>query len=413
MRVPIAALFLALLVPPAPGLPRPSSAQVPPAEPSEPAELFGESIAITEVEIPVQVLHRGEPVRGLTAEDFQVFDAGEPAEVVGFRVVDLGSGEAERADAGGGEEAERYVLYLFDFLLSSPRKVERALFRARDRIVGQLRPGDRVGVGYLSPAGGRVILASSSDPADVGTALDVVEAMTDGRDPDVVRGLRRLSVAQGLPPGGDPDLVRALADARREIEAGLGASRRRGRAGTGEPHPVLGEVFTAETSDGIKAQAEQVARVATSLRDVPGPRHLLLLTEGFRPDALLDPVVLRDLRGLFGSLRRSGWTLHAFDIGGIPDPFDPDGTNADALFYLANETGGQLLANYNRLPDATETLLKKISVTYVLTIRPPADAPPDGRLRRIDVRLKDDLPGSRLHHRTAYSASPTTPSPKR
>jgi VWFA-related protein len=452
----LAALAPGLLVQPVVAQPGSSN------RPSEPAELFGETIAITEVEIPVQVLHRGEPLRGLTAEDFQVFDAGEPAEVVAFRTIDLTvdtlaiEQRAVPTPAAVGTGGGRHILFLFDFLFSSGHQIERALHRGRERLVGSLHPEDRIAVGYLSSHGARILLGFSDDREEIGTAIDLIDAMADGRGADAHRAFLRLAAAQYLAPATAAELdadartlsARAPAPTRVSALGGrFGASAAvamlggvdvspgdgwgGGQGGAGVPafdgadprqDPVhdriveanpfaLGAgVAAAEEASRVRAQTDQIAEVATLLRDVPGPKHVLLLSRGFSSSIFQEtasperPLVLRYLRRMHESLRRADWTLHTYDLAGIKDPFNPTPGNADTLFYMANETGGQLFANYNRLPDATERLLVKTSVTYVLTIRPPDDLPANSRLRRLEVRLRDKPWLARVHHRTGYYA---------
>jgi VWFA-related protein len=469
MRSPIAALPPALLVLTAltaPGLLlHPARAQAP-ETPSEtrPAERFGEAIAITEVEVPVQVLHRGEPVRGLTADDFVVLDEGEPAEVIAFRAIDLEIGSAGAGDrlsgaarangpAAVGPGDGRHILFLFDFLFSSGHQIEKALFRSRSRITDGMHPADRIAVGYLSGGGARIVLGFSGDAQEIRSAFDLIEAMSDGRGQDAARLFRRLAEAQRLTPAGADELERdarpvaastplAGALGRRfgpsatvamlgGVQVSSGDGWGLGLGGAGVPsfdgadsqdsvHDRLVEtnpfalgagVATAETSSRARAQTDQIAEVATLLRDVPGQKHLLLLSHGFSSELIYGtgvperPLILRYLREMHEAVRRAGWTLHVFDTGGVPDPFVPWWfSNTDALFYVANETGGQLFSNFNLLPDATARLMAKTSVTYVLTIRPPDDLPANGRRRRLEVRLRDKPWLTRLHHRTAYYA---------
>src|SRR5829696_7041889 len=80
------------------------------------AQTFTESTDVTVVEIPVQVVKDGEPVRGLTAADFEVFDGRKKVPVTGFEVLDL----AVPAPAGSAAAAQvpvsarRHFLMLFD-----------------------------------------------------------------------------------------------------------------------------------------------------------------------------------------------------------------------------------------------------------------------------------------------------------
>ena len=54
------------------------------------AQEFQERQEVVVVEVPVNVTDRdGEPVRGLTAEDFEVFDDGKLQKITGTEIVDL------------------------------------------------------------------------------------------------------------------------------------------------------------------------------------------------------------------------------------------------------------------------------------------------------------------------------------
>lgn len=440
------------------------------AQSTQPAQPFGEAISITEVEVPVRVLHRGEPVRGLTADDFEVFDDGEPADVIGFRVVDteaaLGDGGA--TTAGGAETAEpRNVLYLFDLLLTTSQRLERGLHGGREQLVGQLGPNDRVAVGYLSRRGARLLLGFTGNREEIDRAFDLVQALLDGRSAEIAAGMRWLARAQGLDHHAMPDMEEVtweVAGAGNRQATRIGSlSERFGRAVAvsvvggvaalpadgwgatvgGLPRPVAGvgdgdgplddvasriinldpfalgqDVVAAEEASLFRAQTEQISEIVTLLRGIRGQKHVLLLTQGVsssqiqRLDAPLRPLILRYLQRMFESLRRASWTLHVVDAEGIESPFaggegeedDSGASNAHALFTMANGTGGHLFANYNRLPDATERLLTKTGVTYVLTIRPPADLPANGRFRRLKVRMGDEPWLTRIHHRTGYYA---------
>jgi hypothetical protein len=173
----------------------------------------------------------------------------------------------------------------------------------------------------------------------------------------------------------------------------------------------IGRSLAAEgVSSTVKTLTEEMGRLATLLRDVRGQKHMLYFSEGFSSGIINNfgsgqrALVLRYVENMFESMRRGGWTLHSVDVGGIPDPLNDRGFDADALHYMAAEMGGQMFENYNRIDQATERLLERTSITYVLTIRPPAGLVANGNLHRLEVRLKDDLPGARVHHRYGYYA---------
>lgn len=428
-------------------------------------ERFGEEISITEVEIPVHVIRRGEPVRGLTAEDFEVLDDGEPREIVGFRVIELD--RTERADPAEAEPGERgtapaaaegrRILLLLDFVFSSPHKLERALLGAREMVAEQLHPEDRVGVAYLTGGGANLLLGFTANREELDAALGVVQSLLDRKPEDVESGLRRLAEAQGLANGSseetDGETGETIGSGERRtaaavmaerfgpaaavamlggVEAGPAADRAPGfgtgvqvsdpefndgdsstlmasRVSTPDPFEVGRSLESANETSAVRTLALEIGRLATLLRDVPGQKQMLYLSEGFSASSIETfasgqrALVLRHLETMFEALRRSGWTLHAVDAGGVPDAFSERGFSATPLFYMANETGGFLFENYNRIHQATARLVERTSVTYVLTVR-PGDLPADGRLHRLEVRLKDAKRGTRLHHRTGYYA---------
>ncbi|HEX6863405.1 MAG TPA: hypothetical protein VF414_11345, partial [Thermoanaerobaculia bacterium] len=82
---------------------------VPPAWPQG----FAESTDVVAVEVPVQVVRDGEPVRGLTAADFEVYDGRKKQELTGFEVLDLYAPARPSATQAVGA-ARRHFLLLFD-----------------------------------------------------------------------------------------------------------------------------------------------------------------------------------------------------------------------------------------------------------------------------------------------------------
>src|SRR5215210_2675151 len=83
------------------------------------AQTFVESTQVVVVEVPVQVIRDGEPVRGLTAADFEVFDGRDKQTLTGFEAVDLAQlGGDALATAELPSSARRHFLVLFDLTFS-------------------------------------------------------------------------------------------------------------------------------------------------------------------------------------------------------------------------------------------------------------------------------------------------------
>src|SRR5512134_1297706 len=119
MRKPrIPGLLFALLIAalPAPVLPQAEEPKAPVRERAE----------VVLVEVPVRVVDReGQPIRGLTAKDFELFDDGRKQEIVGFDAIDLAQKGKELP--GGAESlhpaARRHFLVLFDLTFARPSAI--------------------------------------------------------------------------------------------------------------------------------------------------------------------------------------------------------------------------------------------------------------------------------------------------
>ena len=103
-------------------------------------QTFSEATEVVVVEVPVQVVKDGEPVRGLTAKDFEVYDGRKKVPVTGFEVLDLA------AAAGGGRgapqvpvSARRHFLMIFDLSFSEPKSIVKARLAAQKVVKDQYK----------------------------------------------------------------------------------------------------------------------------------------------------------------------------------------------------------------------------------------------------------------------------------
>ena len=402
---------------------------------------FRDTTSVVVVEVPVQVTRGGEPVRGLTAADFEVLEGRRKREIVGFDVVDL-SVEAGAVDLP--VSARRHFLFLFDFSFSDPSSIVRAREAARG-LLEDLHDSDLVAVAtYSARSGSRVVLGFTSDRRQAALAIESLglpQLVADARDP----------LALVLTDLSD---TRTFADrpvSPTDISLGGIGSRGGDPLGGIDPEAEIRGVLTAlerevrrgELKQDILALAGSMTELATLLNSVDGRKHLLYLSEGFDSSQMVglglsageiargqelneaamsgeywnvnsderfgSSSTLSQLEVMVREFVQSDCTIQAIDIGGLRSA-GPGATGAGAsrggehgLSFMASSTGGEFYRNINDLGDAMGKMLQRTSVTYVLAIQPP-DLETDGSYRKLKVRLKGGAKGDRVLHRPGYFA---------
>src|ERR1700720_3496723 len=135
------------------------------------AGALAETTEVVAVQVPVQVVRNGEPVRGLTAADFEVYDGRRKQKVTGFEVLDL-AGERGPAMAALAPALRRHFLLLFDLSFSEPSSIVKARQMVREMLPA-LHPSDLVAVASYSSANGpRLLLGFTSDRRQGSQAID-------------------------------------------------------------------------------------------------------------------------------------------------------------------------------------------------------------------------------------------------
>jgi VWFA-related protein len=398
---------------------------------------FGEEVEVLVVEVPVQVLRDGEPVRGLTAEDFEILEGRKRREIVGFDVVDLTLTEGVAAPAATiPVAARRHLLLFFDLSFSRPGSIVRAREAARELVREGLHPSDLVGVATYGRAEGiRIPLGFTSDRGQVELAIESLglpQLVDSVRDP------------LGLVLADEADFRNVTGEGSGGGEGGGGGGGV-ARPGAEEVRELLEsmerQTATAQSRNDILALTSSLAGLAGVLDEVDGRKHLVYLSEGFDTSVVLgrgrgstleeqqriqetNEAAMRgevwdvDSNERFGStstqneltaalqeLVRSGVTVQSVDIRGLGAAADSaaEGRAEDGLFLLADETGGELLKDFNNLSEALGRVLERTSVTYLLAFE-PGEVEYDGKYHEIKVRLKDGGRGVRVEHRPGYFA---------
>jgi len=409
------------------------------------AEVFKDTVEVVEIQVPVNVVGKdGEPIRDLTAEDFEILDGKKSREITGFRVVDLELIESEMTrremELAVPAAARRHFLLLFDLSFSSPTSILRAREAARQFVLESLHPTDLAAVVVFEAEWGpRLIITFTPDRVQLARAIDTLGGarwMMAGRNnldplrfmvPDLLPG-RSPGIGDPLParPGGGGSGRQSQLDA-------LAAATFRAVG------KLMADTEKSYEAGRVASWATSMETLARLLESVQGRKHVIHFSEGFDGRHFLgrdpdpnDPAFQEDrsniewgqywmvdsndlygntaLQGAMAQMvekfRRADAVIQVVDISGLGTDSEAaervKGTTQNALFYIANETGGELFQNANNFGPELEQVLRHTSVTYVLAFQPEA-IDFDGAFHRLKV--KADLPrGSRIFYRRGYYA---------
>jgi VWFA-related protein len=361
---------------------------------------------------------KGDPVSGLTRDDFVVTEDGHPQEIVGFEafrqeapaaVSDtvppsvLASNEVPVRNAGRG-----FAIVLDDIALSA-RDSDDARRAVSTLLKRSLKDGDEVSLESTSgdawwsarlPEGREDLLAvaarvkgrdlDSSLPDSVSDyeAFEISnhEISSGGILERVIARWTRANVCQERDPA-CPDMVRARAlalDATRQVRT--------------------------------RATLQAVRRAIEALAPIRGRKSLMLFSRGFIQDSQtgLQEVISAsreanaaiyfvDVRGL---VAQPGLPSAA-DSGAAPDPgaigamlFEASVLDSTGAQTLADETGGFSVRNNNDLAAGAGRIADESRVFYMLGFHPPeGKADRDWRKLRVEVKR----PGLKVRARRGYT----------
>ena len=412
------------------------------------AQTFSDTADVIAVEVPVQVLRDGEPVRNLTAADFEVWEGKKRLPVTGFEALDLNALSREEAwKSPQAIAARRHFLLLFDMGFVSPTGLEKAQQAALDMLAG-LHPSDLVGVAaYVPSQGPQLLLGFTADRAQVVRALAMLgKPEMFNRVADPLRLV--LGSSGGSYKGDGPRMAEEIiadirnatsAEERRSLIQELkGAARSAGGPAFLEtPTQTQEKAERTVHQRAVSAMAAAFEELAKTVGGLYGRKYVVFFSEGFDSsvftgsanvddqlrDAFIttkgasvwavdstkrfgDSKTMNDLEAMLEEFRRADCVIQSVDVGGLREGAGPTmqwAGGRDSLFLLAESTGGELFENYNDLSAAMEQMLRRTSVTYVLTVQPET-VKRDGAYHEIRVNLKDASRGTRVVHRNGYYA---------
>ena len=376
-----------------------------------------ETVNVHLVEVPVTVVDReGNPVRGLTAANFELIDQGHKRTITTFDRIDFASTESMKNTSPLNPAARRSFLLLFDLSFASPNGMAKAQEAARNFIVRGLQRRDLAAVGTVDvDRGFRLLTAFTTDrnllASAIGNPINFIAS-----DPLQIAGTQNFEIttqafqSQFADTHGVQEHTAEIA----RLEKGLNDSFNRSR---------------------IQKQVNLLGGLARTLRLVPGRKQVVFFTEGFDAklvqgrdaragvDAMADMTLAEhgeswkidsDLRyGNVNSLstveqmarlfRGSDMVLHAVDIRGVRVQNDlQQGSiinSNEALFLLSKPTGGDVFRNSNDLTDDLARMLREQEFVYILGFQAPSDRP--GKFHDLKVRV-NGVSSVRVFHRAGY-----------
>jgi len=389
------------------------------------AQTFVENTQVVVVEVPVQVIRDGEPVRGLTAADFELYDGRDKQTLTGFEAVDLAQlGPDALATAQLPVSARRHFLVLFDLTFSSPR----ALAQARGavlKMVETLHPTDLVGVGTWSARRGpHLVLGFTSDRRQITAALETLGApdLLDNQPPDPLR----LALVEGQDTNVVSGVAETMASAHKDMMDGMEEEI------LAELARMTEEARSVSVRTAVRDMSRSMTDFARIMGGIQGRKNVVWLSEGFDPAELIggkqvgavdngtqsspldgntDPrfgnsTSLNEVEHMLEELRRADCVVQAVDIAGLRGQGDLGGrkpAGQDVLLNFAKGTGGELYEKTNDLAGEMQQMLRRTGVTYVLSFQPANVGAPD-TFHKLRVELKNQPHGTRVVSRPGWYA---------
>ena len=388
-----------------------------PAAPAQTA--VKETVNVHLVEVPVTVTDRdGNPVRDLTAANFEVFDENTKRAISTFDKIDFASSESLKATSPLNPALRRSFLLLFDMSFSSPQGRVKAQEAARNFIARGLQRRDLAAIATVDVERGFRMLTSFTTDRNLLTAAISNPRLFQSADPLQIAGSDVMEMPKPTDPTTNTLDTSAIAEYQLEIarlEKRLNDSYNRSR---------------------VERQITQLGGMARTLRMLPGRKQVVFFSEGF--DARL--VQGRDARAMADSLsdmdlvihgeafktdsdarygnsatlsildqmakqfRGSDVVLHSVDIAGVRVNNDiqkgASFKSNEGLYLVSNSTGGEVFQNSNDMNADMERMLRRQEVVYVLGFQTSStDAT---KFHTLKVRVTGAPRAAKVQHRAGY-----------
>ena len=378
----------------------------------------------------------GKPVKGLTRDDFAVFEDKKAQRLTNFVVVE-GRLRAQGTSAPGAPQTApaetaapaviekpaspgRHLVIVIDDLHIAPGNLEFVKGALQRLVEDFLGPDDLAALlTTSSPAGARQL------SRDAAALKQSISQLTFKAPPNPPAAHTEMTPAQAeLILRGDTSALRLAgrklveepgspfegAGSPSAVTAGPGLSATAGASGIGAGAEKEAErQARAVLLDALRYSAatlRTIEDVLRSLAPLPGRKLCLLVSDGFLVGAGTSEERTRDLRGVVDAATRSGAVVYAIDSRGLQGSTTDAGTTpktiltglqtsverqSTQLFRMTLETvsadtGGFLVSGTNAFDAGMQRVLAENDSHYLMAYE-PSNKKRDGKFRRIEVKL--------------------------
>lgn len=344
---------------------------------------------------------QGNLVRGLTKDDFTVFEDGKPQRLTSFDFENVDalatagsagptvSGTAAPLKIIGTQQPvnkedlknHRLIVLFFDFGAMEPDDIDRAVSAAQNYVNKQMAPADLVAV---------VSLASS---------MRVDQDFTN----DKARLIAVLS----------------------SYTSGEGQGFANGDTGTSEGTPDTGNSYVADDSEynqfNTDRKLQAIQAIAKSLSKIDEKKSIIYFSNGVSRSGIENQV---ELRSAINTAVQSNVALYTLDVRGLQafppggeaqsaslrgrsaysgqsilDQFNSNADSQETLTTLAGDTGGKAFLDSNDLSSVFTAVQRDTSAYYVLGYR-SSNPEMNGKFRHVKVVVNH--PDLKLEYRNGY-----------
>ncbi len=384
---------------------------------------------------------KGRPIRGLKPSDFQVYADGVQQEVGHFEEIGGQGPEAEKvaeaAPSGSGTAPQgEFTAMVFDRL--SPNSRNFALKAAQAYISEAPFPESKIGIFFADLAPRTLQFYTNQEE----TLKSVVDQALGGSTRQGSVSADAASGTAGSRPASDAGDITAP-----EAPGGAGAPGAGGIV-QGQAAVDAGTQGMSERMSSMAGRLQQdeqgyastntLLAIISSLEPLPGRKSILYFSEGVS----VTPAVEKRFRSVISAANRANVSIYTIDAAGlrvqssgtlsatqINSAADRGGANVSStslnsggsllqeglernetaiksdvhggLNRLAEETGGLLIRETNKLEDGMEEIAQDLSDYYLLGYT-PKNSEMDGTYREIEVRV--DAKDARPRFRKGYFA---------